>query len=60
MGEDGVREGMSLLASMSATLTDLWCDFHAFPWEKQRFNSSLITSKLIISGVLSFYDHFIR
>lgn len=60
MGEDGVREGSSSLAGMSAKLTDLLCDLHAFPQEKQHFNSSLITSKLIISGLLSFYDHFIR
>lgn len=60
MGEDGVRRGRSLLAGMSATLTDPWCDLQAFPWEKQRFNSTLIASKLIISGLLNFYDHFIR
>lgn len=60
MGEDGVREGRSLLAGMSATLTDPRCDLKAFPWEKQQFNSSLIASELIISGLLSFYDHFIR
>lgn len=60
MGEDGVRGGTSSLGGMSATLTDLPCDLHAFPQEKQRFNSSLIASKLIISGLLSFYDHLIR
>lgn len=60
MGEDGVRGGRSSLAGMSATLTDQRSDLHAFPWEKQRFNSSLITLELISSGLLSFYDHFIR
>jgi len=57
VGEDGVRGGRSSLAGMSAALKDLLCDVHTFP---QHSNSSLITSKWIISGFMSFYDHFIR
>lgn len=57
VGEDGVEEGGPCSLVLKK---DPGHDSHTSSWEQPRFNSSLITSKQIISGLLSFCDHCAR